>query len=252
MSVALSWNEARSVATVSLDRPAARNALTAEAMTDVADCFRRADAEGARIILLRGEGPSFCAGADRKQYPGFTSKEQDAGRAQHAIEIGVALKRALMGTNALTIAQIHGHAIGGGLVMAMCCDLRFAAEDARLSLPELRLGLPLGWGALYRLVELVGTGRAWSMLVDFAELSGKAAADAGLCSAAFPAECLAEEVETRIDKLLQIDAEALFLTKRQFRAIAARASFGNMDDIDGALLLGPLRGPTVRQTFAGL
>jgi enoyl-CoA hydratase/carnithine racemase len=121
-----------------------------------------------------------------------------------------------------------------------------------MSLPELKLALPLGWGALYRLIELVGLTRAWSILAEFEEMSGTQAVEAGLFSGAMPVADLAENVQTRIENMLNIDAEALYLTKRQFRAIAARASFGNMDDLDGAILLGPLRGPNVRQKFSGL
>lgn len=252
MSIDLAWNDAHTVATVTLNRPEAMNALTVAALYEVARCFQQADAEGARIILLRGAGRAFCAGADRKQYPGFRSSEDNVGVTQNAIEVGVQLKRALMGTNALTVAQVHGHVLGGGLVMAMCCDMRFAASDAQMSLPELKLALPLGWGALYRLVELVGTTRAWSMLAEFEVLSGRDAVQVGLFSDAFEPEALEGQVQKRIENLLQIDPEALFLTKRQFRSIAARASFGNIDDLDGALLLGPLRGPKVREKFAGL
>ncbi|WP_112324302.1 enoyl-CoA hydratase/isomerase family protein [Oceanibium sediminis] len=252
MTIDLTWNDERSVATVTLNRPEALNAMTGEALGEVAHAFQEADANGARVILLRGAGRSFCAGADRKQYPGFKSSEDNVGVAQNAIEIGIHLKRALTGTNALTVAQVHGHVVGGGLVMAMCCDMRFAAEDAKLSLPELKLALPLGWGALYRLIELVGTTRAWSMLAEFEVLSGRQGVEAGLISDAFPADELDDKVQQRIENLLQIDAEALFLTKRQFRAIATRASLGNLEDLDGALLLGPLRGPNVRKKFAGL
>ena len=226
--------------------------MTAEALNEVAHSFQQADAEGARIILLRGAGRSFCAGADRKQYPGFKSSEENIGRTQSAIEVGIQLKRGLMSTNALTVAQVHGHVVGGGLVMAMCCDMRFAAEDSRMSLPELKLALPLGWGALYRLIELVGTTRAWAMLAEFQELSGREAVDAGMFSDCFAAGELDDKVQGRIENLLQIDREALYLTKRQFRAIAARASFGNIEELDGALLLGPLRGPHVREKFPGL
>ncbi|WP_157970143.1 enoyl-CoA hydratase/isomerase family protein [Pelagibacterium sediminicola] len=252
MSVDLTTNSTGTVATVTLNRPEALNAMTVQALREVGDAFQQADREGARIILLRGAGRSFCAGADRKQYPGYKSSEKDEGVAQHAIEIGIQLKRALMNVNAMTVAQVHGHAVGGGLVMAMCCDMRFAAEDAKLSLPELKLALPLGWGALYRLIELVGTTRAWSMLAGFEVLSGRQGVEAGLMSDAFAPDELEEQVRERIENLLEIDAEALFLTKRQFRAITARASFGNLEDIDGALLLGPLRGLNVREKFAGL
>ncbi len=252
MSIDLTWNDAKTVAVVTLNRPEALNAVTAEMLEDVGDAFQRADREGARIILLRGAGRSFCAGADRNQYPGFKSSEMDEGRAQNAIEVGVRLRRAMTGVNALTIAQVHGHVMGGGLVLAMNCDMRYAADDARMSLPELKLALPLGWGALYRLIELVGPTRAWAMLAELEVLSGSDGVQAGLCSASFAADELEKKVQERIENLLQIDPEALFLTKRQFRAIAARASFGNIEDLDGAMLLGPLRGPNVREKFAGL
>lgn len=252
MSIDLIWNDANTVATVTLNRPEALNAMTSEALGQVGDAFQRADRQGARIILLRGAGRSFCAGADRKQYPGFKSCEKDEGVAQHAIEVGIRLKRAMTGVNALTIAQVHGHVVGGGLVMAMNCDMRFAADDAKMSLPELKLALPLGWGALYRLIELVGTTRAWAMLAEFEVLSGRRAVEVGLFSDSFRPDELEQKVQGRIENLLQIDPEALFLTKRQFRAIAARASLGNIEDLDGAMLLGPLRGPNVREKFAGL
>lgn len=252
MSIDLTWNDANTVATVTLNRPEALNAMTAEALGEVGDSFQRADREGARIILVRGAGRSFCAGADRKQYPGFKSCEKDEGVAQHAIEVGIRLKRAMTGVNALTIAQVHGHVVGGGLVMAMNCDMRFAADDAKMSLPELKLALPLGWGALYRLIELVGTTRAWTMLAEFEVLSGRRAVEVGLFSDSFAPDELEQKVHGRIENLLQIHPEALFLTKRQFRAIAARASLGNIEDLDGAILLGPLRGPHVREKFAGL
>lgn len=252
MNIELTWNDAQTVATVTLNRPEALNALTVQGMNDIARAIQQADARGARVILLRGAGRSFCAGADRRQYPGYSSTETNTGVSQSAIEIGVRLKRAVTQTNALTVAQIHGHALGGGLVLALFCDLRFAAEDAQLSLPELRLGLPLGWGALYRLVELVGTTRAWAMLTDCTAVSGRDGVDIGLISAAYAAAELEGKVHERVENLLQLDPEALFLTKRQFRSIAARASFGNIEELDGALLLGPLQGPHVRERFAGL
>lgn len=250
MSIDLTFSHEGALATVSIVRPEARNALSYQMMEQVADAFRTADVRGARIILLRGEGGSFCAGADRKAYPGFSANQTDEALTQHAINVGNRVTQAIAQTNALTIAQIQGHAVGGGVVFAMCCDMRFAANDARLSLPELSLGLPLGWGALYRLVDMVGTSKAWDMLASLEVLSGSDAALAGLCNASVPVGELSDFVSRKIEAFLKINPQALFLTKRQFRAISAKASLGNLEDLDGALLLGPLRANSFNNAFA--
>lgn len=250
MSVDLQFSHDGALATVSLNRPEARNALSYAMLEQVSEAFRAADAKGARVILLRGEGASFCAGADRKAYPGFSTSQSNEALTQYAINVGNRVTQAITQTNALTIAQVQGHAIGGGMVLAMCCDLRFAADDARLSLPELSLGVPLGWGALYRLVDRVGVSKAWDMLASFEVLSGLQAADAGLCNAALPAQELASLVSKKIDGFLKINPQALFLTKRQMRSISAKASFGNLEDLDGTLLLGPLRDNSFSGAFA--
>lgn len=250
MSVELNYDDGGRSATVTLTRPEALNALDQAMLDEVAAAFGEADARGVRVIVLRGAGRSFCAGADRKAYPGYSAAETDEARAQQAINVGNRVSQAIMGTNAVTLAQVHGHAIGGGLVLAMCCDMRFAAEDARLSLPELSLGLPLGWGGLYRLVQLVGATRAWEILAGGAVLSGREAAAAGLCSMAVPADVLAERVAARVAGLLAIDPAALLVTKRQFRALAATAGLGALAELDGPLLLGSLRGAGATQAFA--
>ncbi|MEH6528222.1 MAG: enoyl-CoA hydratase/isomerase family protein [Sneathiella sp.] len=252
MTIHLTYSHEGDVATVILDRPEALNALDYDALERVGEAFRIADANGARIILLRGEGRAFCAGADRRNYPGYNSNETNEGKAQHAINIGNQVTQKITKTNALTIAQLHGHVVGGGLVLAMCCDMRFAAENASLSLPELKLGLPLGWGALYRLINIIGTSRAWDMLASLKTLSGKEAIDVGLCNAAVDEGMLSNFVSGKIEEFLQIEVEALYLTKRQFRAISSTASLGNLEDMDGPILLGPLRGNKIDSSFEEL
>ena len=95
MTVSLNFSHEGAVATVSLARPEARNALNYAMLEKVSDAFRVADSSGARIIVLRADGPSFCAGADRKAYPGFSSGESNEALAQHAINIGTASHRPL-------------------------------------------------------------------------------------------------------------------------------------------------------------
>lgn len=249
MSVELQFTHGDHAATITLARPQALNALNQALLDDLANAFREADARGVRVIVLRGEGRAFSAGADRKDYPGYRAPEQHEGHTQQAINVGNRVAEAIMGTNAVTVAQVQGHAIGGGLVLAMCCDMRFAADEARLSLPELTLGLPLGWGGLYRLVQLVGTTRAWEILCTGRSLGGQEAVAIGLCSGAAPAAALAAMVDERVTQLLGIAPAALLLSKRQFRAMAATAALGMLSELDGPLLLGALRGPGAAGAF---
>ncbi|GAP38856.1 enoyl-CoA hydratase/isomerase family protein [Piscinibacter sakaiensis] len=249
MGVDLHFTHGGQAAAITLARPQARNALDTATLDALTAAFREADAAGARVIVLRGAGPAFCAGADRKAYPGYRLPEQDEAHTQQAIGIGNRVARAILGCNAVTVAQVQGAAIGGGLVLAMACDLRFAADDARLALPELTLGLPLGWGGLQRLVQLVGSTRAWEILASGRALGGQEAAAIGLCTGAAPAEALAARVDEQVERLLAIAPAALLLTKRQFRALAATAALGAIDELDGPLLLGALRQPGAADAF---
>lgn len=235
-TVETAWSHDGTVATVAINRPQVRNALDFATMEAIGRAFEAADAEGARVIVLRGNGPSFCSGADLRSYPGPAPDEPDPVVAQSLINIGNRVCSAVARTNAVTVAVIHGHAIGGGLALALACDMRLVAEDATLALPELRLGLPLGWGALYRSVALMGAARTWEMLATGRSMSGMQSITCGLCGHACPAADLDKFLEQRLNCLLSIESETLILTKRQFRAVAQTASSGDLEQLDGALL----------------
>src|SRR4029453_6865374 len=102
-----------------------------------------------RVVVVRGEGRSFSAGFDLDDFAGQAmemSPRQTAALGRIAAE-------ALTDVRPLTIGAIHGHCVGGGVVLAAACDLRLAADDARFSIPEVDLGIPLAWGGIPRLVR---------------------------------------------------------------------------------------------------
>jgi enoyl-CoA hydratase/carnithine racemase len=249
MNMTISWNDQRTVATITLDRARVHNALDAALLEAIEAGAREADREGARIIVLRGAGPSFCSGADRKNYPGYRSDEDREAFVQHAIQIGNRACSALARTNALTLARLHGHVLGGGLALALACDLRFVASEATLALPEVQLSVPLGWGALYRLISAVGTTRAWEMLIAGRHLGGEESVAWGLCNASVPEAELDALVERRVASILALDSRALMLTKLQFRALAARSTLGDLEQFDGAMLLSALEGRATSGAF---
>src|SRR5260370_29615627 len=141
------------IRTITLDRPDRLNALgpqVREALENaVADT---ADGE-ARIVVFQGAGRCFSAGADLKdpepEQPSWQRRRRAAGRWGRLLDSIEALPQ-------VTVASLHGHVIGGALLLAVSCDLRVAAADVRLSIPELALGIPLTWGGVPRLVREIG------------------------------------------------------------------------------------------------
>lgn len=169
---------AGAVAMLTLNRPEARNALSAEMCDAIVEALHEIDAGEARAVLLRGEGPAFCSGAD------FAAVSGPDG-----LGFVVAFERMLeaIGRHRLPIiAAIHGAALGGGLQLATACDFRVAAEDARLGIPSARLGILVNFENVRRLVLLVGLAIAKEVLMTARTYTGAEAVAAGLVTRAVP------------------------------------------------------------------
>ncbi len=103
---------------------------------------------GVKVVIVGGAGRAFCAGFDLDAVGGGPVADQ--------VDLGRRMADAVSGIPALTIAAIHGHCVGGGLVLAAACDIRIAAESTRFAIPEVDLGIPLAWGGIPRLVRELG------------------------------------------------------------------------------------------------
>ncbi len=159
MSAAVSVRRAGPVTTVSLSRPERRNAVDGATAAALAEAFRDFDADPeAAIAVLHGEGGSFCAGADLKAAgtPGGNRVEAsgDGPMGPTRLRLGKPV-----------IAAIAGHAVAGGLELALWCDLRVAEEDAVLGVFCRRWGVPLIDGGTVRLPRLIGTSRAMDLIL---------------------------------------------------------------------------------------
>jgi 3-hydroxyacyl-CoA dehydrogenase len=139
---------------------------------------------GVDAIVLIGHGSTFVAGADIKVFDALRSREQSIARSARVH----ALLNALEDTPKPIVAAIHGHALGGGLELAMACHYRVASADARLGQPEVQLGIIPGAGGTQRLPRLVGGTLAVQMCTDGKPLGADAAAAAGLVDAVAPAD----------------------------------------------------------------
>ena len=173
------------VAVVTIDHPPV-NALSAPLLEELEAELARLDTDDAvRAIVLEGAGErAFVAGADISEFPTLREAAHDdnGGSARGIQRLGHRMDAA----RTPFVASIHGFCLGGGLEVAMCCDIRVAAEDAQLGQPEIKLGLIPGGGGTQRLPRLVGLGRAMllNMTGDF--IDGRTAYEWGLVERVVP------------------------------------------------------------------
>jgi enoyl-CoA hydratase/carnithine racemase len=250
----LELDQAGPVLSVWLARPAKRNALNGAALAEIEALFRELQTDFAtRVVVLGGRGPSFCAGADRDDPPGSRRMRRSEGASERerrwTAQLGWRACAAIEALEAVTVARLHGHVLGGGLALALACDFRLAAEDARLALPEVDLGVPLTWGATPRLIHEIGAARAREMLLLGDAVDAEHAERIGLVHRVLPASGLDAAVGALAQRLAAKPEIAVHMTKTQLRAYAQRAALGDVRESDGDLLLGSSQVGVARESF---
>lgn len=180
------------LATVTLNRPQARNAMSAQLMREMIACANRlAVKRELRVVIVRGAGVCFSAGADLKDAKRWGDGAGPLEESREIASLGFRMARAWEELPHLTIAAIEGYAIGGGVALAVALDWRVIARDAFVSFPEIALGIPLTWGTLPRLVNLVGPARAKRLTILCERFSAPDARAMGLVDyVAAPGEAL--------------------------------------------------------------
>ena len=160
MTVALTRIE--EFALITLNRPEALNALSFAVIRELGAAFDRAAASDARALFILGAGEkAFCAGADITELMGRSATEQHAGA-----RLGQEVFAKLDTLRIPSVALINGYAFGGGLELALACTFRLAARNAKMALPEIKLGLIPGYGGTQRLPRLIGETRALDMILS--------------------------------------------------------------------------------------
>lgn len=194
------------VATLTLNRADARNALNIALAEALGDAARRAVAEDARLVLLRAHGPVFCAGADLKERQGMSD---DAVRARRlkAFAAYDALERLPMPT----VAIVAGPAVGSGCEIAAACDFILATAAASFRTPEALWGTV---GATQRLARIIGKRLAKDMMFTGRTLSAEEAREAGLVSRIVAPEALEETVAAMAATIVKAPPSGLRLAKR--------------------------------------
>lgn len=163
-------------ALVTIDRPAALNALSFSLLRDMGAALHDVDASDTRALIITGSGEkAFCAGADIKELTGRTLSEQRRGA-----ELGQAVFAQLDRLRIPSIALVNGYAFGGGCELALACTFRLAVSTARFGLPEIKLGLIPGYGGTQRLPRLIGESRAMEMILTGRTVTATEALQIGL------------------------------------------------------------------------
>lgn len=210
----LAYDVADGIATVTITRPSRLNALDRRTIEELHQAASSAAADLAvRAVILTGAGEkAFVAGADitELQHLSAPAAEQYATRGQE-------LMWRLENLGKPVIAAINGYALGGGLELAMACTFRYAAEHARLGLPECSLGLIPGFGGTQRLPRLVGRARALELILTGAQITAAEALAAGLVEKVVPG---AELLEQTREAAARIASRSLVSTRAVLKVVA--------------------------------
>ena len=216
---------------MTLDRPERRNAQTPSTWRRLAEVGQELLTSGARVVVLRAEGPSFSAGLDRAMLtpegaPGEPTFVELAGLDPAALDKAIAMYQEgftwWRDERIVSVAAVQGHAVGAGFQLALACDVRVLAEDARLSMREPSLGLVPDLGGTQPLVELVGYPRALEICVTGREVAAAEAAQIGLAELVAPPAELDDAVRDLCAAILASPADAVRETKALLRAASSR------------------------------
>ncbi|SDL01624.1 enoyl-CoA hydratase/isomerase family protein [Nonomuraea jiangxiensis] len=218
------------IATITLDRPEKRNAMTFATWSGLARIGESLP-EQVRVVVVKGEGPSFSAGIDLHMFtsdgvPGQGSFSSAAKSGEAGIEQRVRQFQAgflwLRRPEIVSIAVVRGHAIGAGFQLALACDLRIVAEDVSFCMKEPALGLVPDLTGTKPLVDLVGLAKAIDICLTARTVHADEAMRIGLAEKVVAGGDLDQAVQDKVAELLSTNREAAIATKRLLQGAQAR------------------------------
>ena len=224
---------------ITLNRPEKLNPLGTATLAELAEAARWFDARPeVKVVVVAGRGRAFSAGAD---LAAFTGNDDGAISPREAADAGRRMADAIEAMRAVTVARLHGHCVGGGVVLAAACDLRVAADTTRFTIPEVDLGIPLAWGGIPRLVREIGPALTKELVMTCRPFGPAEAKAAGFLNRVVPEAALDAEVEDLVRQLLTKSALTLTAAKRHTNAVtegmvATARCWSDADSLVTALL----------------
>lgn len=202
------------VATITLNRPAAMNALAGSMREDILACLERANTDAAvGAVVITGAGDAFCAGGDIASMLDLQARNEAAPVVERTT-VAAAVVQALRAMDKPVIAALNGAAAGGGANLALACDIRYGSPRTRFSESFVKIGLVPDWGGHYLLTRLVGTSQAMELMMLGERIDAEDACRLGIINRIFPAETFMQEVMTRAERLATGPTAALAAIKR--------------------------------------
>jgi enoyl-CoA hydratase/carnithine racemase len=206
---------------VRLNRPQTRNAFSLELMRSLTKTAQQLrDEPGLRAVVLCAAGPHFSAGMDLAEVQKSDASKLSLAERRTLAALGERMCQAWEDIPAMTIGAIEGHCIGGGAALAAALDWRVIGSSAWFWLPEIALGLPLGWGALPRLVSLLGPARAKRFIILGERLQGQQALDFGLAEYLVPEGQAEVEALKLAQRVVELPEVAVAMSKQAVNASA--------------------------------
>jgi enoyl-CoA hydratase/carnithine racemase len=230
---------------ITLDRPEKLNPLGLETLRELAEAARWLDEQAdVKVVTVSGSGRAFSAGADVSS---FASAEQSSRPPREAADAGRVMAEAIESMQAITIASIHGHCVGGGVVLAAACDLRLAAHSTRFSIPEVDLGIPLAWGGIPRLVREIGPAMTKELVLSCRPFTAEEGRALGFINRVIADLELDRAVDELSSQLARKSSLTLTATKLAVNAASGEmaSTAGSWSDAD--TLLGAFADPESRR-----
>ncbi len=240
------------IAELTLDRPPV-NAIDDAMIAAIHGALDQlADASDFQVLHIRSAGKVFAAGADLSLIRTWKDAPSPGGALSAYIERLQGLYYRIESLPQVTLCEIAGAAMGGGYELALSCDLRIAAEEAKIGLPEVGLGLIPGAGGTQRLTRLCGRGVAARVILTAEPVDGKTAATLGLVEWAVPRAEIADRARAIVDRLASLPAHAQKVAKQCIRGFGDTGVLGFQleRDLGGALLDSPRTQQLIQEFLA--
>lgn len=232
----VSFRQEGGIGTILLQRPPV-NAISDALIGQLDAALDEAEAAALPIVRLRSTARAFCAGADLRMVGGRVGNTEGAAAMEATVRSFHRVFDRLASLPAVTMAEIGGVALGGGLELALACDLRLVSDEARLGLPEPGVGLLPGAGGTQRLTRLCGAGIAARIILAGDQIDGAEAVRLGLAHWCVPLGDLEAESDRIAARISGFSAEALRLSKRCIELAGLPGPGGADAEISGIVRL---------------
>ncbi|HJM27515.1 MAG: enoyl-CoA hydratase/isomerase family protein [Acidimicrobiales bacterium] len=199
---------------LTLNQPKKLNPLGTKTLQEISEATKWFDKQNTPVVIITGEGRAFSAGFDLRE---FANGSQDG---RNGAALGKQMADSIENMNAVAIAAIHGHCIGGGVVLVGACDLRIAATNTTFSIPEVDLGIPLAWGGIPRLVREIGPAMTRELVMTCRPFSAEEAKKIGFLNRVVGTKDLGEEATKLAIAVQKRPQSVIQTTKRQIHSAA--------------------------------